>query len=278
MSQAHVSFVPIKLARGCLSVSVDEFEKKAVVFVTFALPRERFILRREITDIFLRKLLSYLANNDEQTAKGEKGKHKGVCQSRVRWFFQRNFVLEFNWSPICNAFRWCSDVSFGLWISCVWLVFTLYMCKCYIYIYNITPYSRNESKHFPTRRNNVQFLNYLSSKNFCFFNSGHNSTHALVDVEHSYWQWNIFTLLHVKWWHGELQSKLILKFLLSWMSSLQSMPNLLLVRSMYVFQYERYRQFVCTAFWLFLFLLYATMKVSFFMWSINTIARVVDRW
>ena len=65
-------------------MSVDEFEKKAVVFVTFALPRERFILRREITDIFLRKLLSYLANNDEQTAKGEKGKHKGVCQSRVR--------------------------------------------------------------------------------------------------------------------------------------------------------------------------------------------------
>ena len=55
---------------------------------------------------------------------------------------------------------------YGLCLYCVMLC----MCKCYIYIYiyNITFYNRNESEHFLTRGNNVQFLKYLSPKTFVF--------------------------------------------------------------------------------------------------------------
>jgi len=52
------------------------------------------------------------------------------------------------------------------------------------YIY-ITPYSRNESKHFPTSGSTVQFLKYLSPRPL-FFNSDHNSTGAVMDVKYSF--------------------------------------------------------------------------------------------
>jgi len=51
-----------------------------------------------------------------------------------------------------------------------------------IYMYNITPYNRNDSKHFQEGETMFSFLSiYLQRPSF--FNSGHNSTDALMNVK-----------------------------------------------------------------------------------------------
>ena len=84
---------------------------------------------------------------------------------------------------------------YGLCLYCVMLC----MCKCYIiYIYIILPLRAGMKVNiFRQGETMFGFLSIYLQRPL-FSNSGHNSTDALVDVKYSYWQWNIFTILHVK--------------------------------------------------------------------------------
>jgi hypothetical protein len=86
--------------------------------------------------------------------------------------------------------------GFHVYGSCIYCVL-LCMCKCYIYI--ILPLIAGmRVSIFRQGETMFSFLIIYIQRPW-FFNSGHNSTDAVVDVKYFfYWQWNIFTLLHVK--------------------------------------------------------------------------------
>ena len=72
-----------------------------------------------------------------------------------------------------------------VYMACVYIA--LYLCVCvnvvlYIYIYNIIPYNMNESKHFQEGETMFSFLSIYHQRP-SFFNSGRNSTDALMKVK-----------------------------------------------------------------------------------------------